>query len=47
MLQANSAPDRAGGRQALWLDGKLVGEFTGIRWRRDLDLKVNGLWLEH
>lgn len=47
MLSANTAPDVADGRQAMWLDGKLVGEFTGIRWRRDLDLKVNCLWLEH
>jgi hypothetical protein len=47
MLSANTAPDRADGRQALWLDGKLVGEFTGIRWRHDADLKVNCLWLEH
>lgn len=47
MIQANTAPDRADGKQAMWLDGNLVGEFTGIRWRRDLDLKVNCLWLEH
>ena len=47
MLSANTTPDVADGRQAMWLDGKLVGEFTGIRWRRDLDLKVNCLWLEH
>jgi len=25
----------------------LIGEFTGIRWRNDLDLKVNCFWLEH
>jgi hypothetical protein len=24
-----------------------VGNFTGIRWRRDTDLKVNCLWLQH
>lgn len=47
MLQANTAPDKADGRQAMWVDGKLVGDFTGIRWRNDLDLKVNCLWLEH
>lgn len=47
MIQANTAPDRADGKQAMWVDGKLVGEFTGIRWRSDLDLKVNCLWLEH
>jgi hypothetical protein len=47
MLQANTASDRADGRQAMWVDGKSVGEFTGILWRTDLDLKVNCLWLEH
>jgi hypothetical protein len=47
MLQANTAPERADGRQAMWLDGKPVGEFTGIRWRNDDQLKVNCLWLEH
>ncbi len=47
MIQANSAPDRADGRQAMWVDGKLIGEFTGIRWRTDPDLKVNCFWLEH
>jgi hypothetical protein len=40
-------PDTADGKQAMWVDGKLVGEFTGIRWRTDLDLKANCLWLEH
>jgi len=47
MIQANTAPDKADGKQAMWVDGKLVGEFTGIRWRNDLDLKVNCFWLEH
>jgi predicted amidohydrolase len=47
MIQANTAPDKADGKQAMWLDGKLVGEFTGIRWRNALDLKVNCFWLEH
>ena len=47
MIQANTAPDKADGKQAMWVDGKLAGEFTGIRWRNDLDLKVNCLWLEH
>jgi len=47
MIQANTAPDKADGQQAMWVDGKLIGEFTGIRWRNDLDLKVNCLWLEH
>ncbi len=47
MIQANSAPDVADGRQAMWVDGKLIGEYSGIRWRSDMDLKVNALWLEH
>lgn len=47
MIQANTAPDRADGKQMMWLDGKLVGGFTGIRWRNDMDLKVNALWLQH
>ncbi|MBI3418486.1 MAG: hypothetical protein HY043_24610 [Verrucomicrobia bacterium] len=47
MIQANTAPDKADGKQAMWVDGELVGEFTGIRWRSDLDLKVNCIWLEH
>ena len=47
MLQANTAPDKADGKQAMWVDGKLIGEFTAIRWRNDLDLKVNCFWLQH
>ncbi len=47
MIQANSAPDAADGKQAMWVDGRLAGEFTGIRWRKDMDLKVNSLWLLH
>lgn len=47
MIQANSAPDKADGKQAMWVDGKRGAEFTGIRWRNDPDLKVNCLWLQH
>src|SRR5213593_1567317 len=47
MIQANTAPDKADGKQAMWVDGRLAGEFTGIRWRKDLDLKVNCFWLQH
>jgi len=46
MIQANTG-DKADGMQAMWLDGELVGEFTGIRWRDDMDLKVNAFWLQH
>lgn len=47
MIQANSAPDKSDGKQAMWLDGQLVAEFTGIRWRNKDDLKVNAFWLQH
>ncbi|HZO86487.1 MAG TPA: nitrilase-related carbon-nitrogen hydrolase [Verrucomicrobiae bacterium] len=47
MIQANAAPDKADGKQAMWVDGKLIGEFTGIRWRNDMELKVNCFWLQH
>jgi predicted amidohydrolase len=45
MIQANT--DKMDGKQAMWVNGKLVGEFTGIRWREDMDLKVNCFWLQH
>ena len=45
MLKCNSAPDKADGEQALWLDGKEIGRWGGIRWRTDEKLKVNGLWM--
>ncbi len=47
MIQANTAPGKADDMQTMWVDGKLVGKFTGIRWRNDIDLKVNCFWLEH
>jgi hypothetical protein len=47
MVQANSAPDKADGKQAMWLDGKKIAEFTGLRWRTRNDVKVNCLWLQH
>lgn len=47
MMQANTAPDKADGKQAIWVDGKSAGEFTGLRFRTDMDLKINTLWLEH
>ncbi len=45
MVELNH-PDRADGEQAFWVDGKLIGHFTGIRWRTVDTLKVNGFWLE-
>jgi hypothetical protein len=47
MLKANSAPDKADGEQAFWIDGKLVGRFQGFRWRSTDDLKINSFWLLH
>ena len=45
MMQANSAPEKADGEQAFWVDGKKLGHFTGIRWRTTPDLKLNTFWL--
>lgn len=47
MVEANSAPNLADGRQAMWIDGEPIAVFTGIRWRDDPDLKINCLWLQH
>lgn len=45
MLKCNSAPDKADGEQAFWLDGKEIGRWGGFRWRTTDELKVNGLWM--
>jgi predicted amidohydrolase len=45
MVKANSRPDAADGQQAFWVDGQLVKNFKGIRWRSSNDLKFNTLWL--
>jgi hypothetical protein len=47
MIKANSAPEKADGEQAFWIDGKLVARFTGFRWRATDDLKINSFWLNH
>ncbi len=47
MVQANTAPEKADGRQAMWIDGKLIADFQGIRFRKDNDLKINCIWLQH
>jgi hypothetical protein len=44
MVKAN-APDKADGEQAFWVDGRLRGRFSGIRWRTTDALKINGFWL--
>lgn len=45
MMKANSAPDKADGEQAFWIDGKEIGRWGGIRWRSSKDLKINGIWM--
>jgi len=45
MLKANSAPDKADGVQAFWVDGELYGWFDGFRWRTTDKLKNNSFWL--
>ncbi|RJP19973.1 MAG: hypothetical protein C4527_26005 [Candidatus Omnitrophota bacterium] len=44
MVKANT-PGEADGEQAFWIDGELIGRFTGIRWRTDAALKINDFWL--
>lgn len=45
MIKANSAPDKADGEQAFWINGKLAGRFVGFRWRTTNELKINAFWL--
>jgi len=47
MIKANSKPELADGEQSFWVDGKLVGEFKGFRWRSSDRLKLNSFWLLH
>jgi hypothetical protein len=44
-LACNTAPDKADGEQAVWIDGQPAGRWGGIRWRTDPALKVNGIWI--
>jgi hypothetical protein len=44
MVKVNH-PDRADGQQAFWIDGRLKGHYTGIRWRSTDRLKINCLWV--
>jgi hypothetical protein len=43
-LECND-PEEANGSQALWIDGRKVGEWRGIRWRTHPELRVNGVWI--
>jgi hypothetical protein len=45
MLQHNT-PGRPDGEQAFWIDGKLLGHWKGINWRKTDALKANALTLE-
>lgn len=47
MLKANTAPDKADGEQAMWIDGKRVAYADGVRWRSTDALKINTYWLLH
>lgn len=45
MVKCNT-PAKADGEQAVWIDGRLVGHFKGIRWRTDPKLQVSGFAIE-
>lgn len=45
MLRHNT-PGRADGEQAFWIDGKLLGHWRGINWRKTATLQANALTLE-
>lgn len=45
MLKHNT-PGRPDGEQAFWIDGRLLGHWRGINWRRTEGLKANALTLE-
>jgi hypothetical protein len=44
MIRANT-PGLSDGEQAFWLDGQLVGYWSGLTWRLTDALKLNSLWL--
>jgi hypothetical protein len=45
MLKHNT-PGQADGEQAIWIDGRLLGHWRGLNWRKTADLKANALTLE-
>jgi hypothetical protein len=45
MLRQNT-PGQADGEQAFWIDGRLLGDWRGINWRKTDSLKANALTLE-
>jgi len=47
MIQCNSTPEKSDGAQAMWVDGKRIGYYPGIRWRTSNDIKVFAIWMLH
>ncbi len=45
MLKQNT-PGQPDGEQAFWIDGRLLGHWRGINWRKTESLKANALTLE-
>lgn len=45
MLKQNT-PGHSDGEQAFWIDGRLLGDWGGINWRKTESLKANALTLE-
>jgi len=45
MLKHNT-PGQSDGEQAFWIDGRLLGHWTGINWRKTESLNANALSLE-
>ena len=45
MLKQNT-PGQPDGEQAFWIDGKLLGHWKGINWRKTATLQANALTLE-
>ena len=45
MLKHNT-PDKADGEHAFWIDGRLLGHWRGISWRKSPTLRANALTLE-
>ena len=46
MMLTHNTPGQPDGEQAFWIDGKLVGHWTGIPWRKSEQLKANAFTLE-
>jgi hypothetical protein len=45
MLKHNT-PGQPDGEQAFWIDGRLLGHWKGINWRKTVQLKANALTVE-